>query len=211
MKMKPKLFVAIPSLNTWEADTAQCWANCLQYTSAKNIFSEIKFANCRSSDLVSSRTLLAREAISQGATHTFWFDSDIIFPEDSIERLFAHRLPIISAVGRTKHHEYATYALNDQGTSFDARGAQGLHTVNISGFGCIMIETAVFKAIKEPWFGGWWEQKEDEGWVWRFEDVHFCLRAINHGFGIVVDADLSQAIGHKGSCIYWHQGVQLMR
>lgn len=207
-----KLTIACPSLQTWEADTAICYAELRSHLAQYPIYNEVDFINVRSSDLVTSRTVIVREALSRNSDSIFWFDSDILFPKDAVHKLSSHNVSIASAIGRVKDMTYRTYALMNDGSSFDPRELSGLHRIDISGFGCILIKTEVFKKIGDPWFGGNWEYNNDSArWEWSFEDAYFCRKAASAGYAVWADADLSKAIGHKGSCVYYHGGVQLIR
>lgn len=154
---------------------------------------------------------MARQAVNDKYTHTFWFDSDMTFPPDIIHKLVDHDVDIVGAAGRVKCNEYRSFALNDDGSSLSPLEHSGLQEVSFVGFGCILIKTSVFEKLGEPWFGGWWDTNEAHQLEWRFEDRYFCNRAKQAGHKVLVDCDVSNYIGHIGSCAYHHQGIVLVR
>ena len=61
--------------------------------------------------------------------------------------------------------------------------------------GMLMIKRAVFEKLRKPWFETCYREEHDD---WLGEDVYFCIRAREAGFGIWVDHDLSKQVTHQG-------------
>ncbi|MGB3830884.1 MAG: hypothetical protein WA975_03360 [Mesorhizobium sp.] len=141
------------------------------------------------------RNTLARKSIELGATHILWLDSDMIFPEDTIERLYQHGKPIVAASYSQRKEPAKPVAAKDGVWVYTEEGSSGIEKVDFVGMGCMLVETAVYEAMDEPWHClGWNEAK---GTIVG-EDVYFCRKAAQVGAETWIDHDLSKEIGHIG-------------
>lgn len=150
--------------------------------------------------LANQREMLARIALKDGADWLVWFDSDMRFPKDTIERLISHNKPIVMAGYPTRKPplieptQYADDATNIR--VYTENDSTGLQPIASGGFGCVVIHRSVFEAIDPPWFFTPWNEEES-----RYEcgeDVYFCRKARKAGFEIFLDHDLSKEISHIG-------------
>lgn len=137
--------------------------------------------------LPNQRTELVKRSIEGHASHILFIDSDMRFPDDTIERLKAHDKDIVAANCR---HRQA----NKWTAGFSSKGKTGLTEVKSIGFGVTLIRTDVFFKMAEPWFATPYDGVNFIG-----EDVYFCHMAKEAGFKIYIDNDLSQDIKHTGS------------
>lgn len=141
------------------------------------------------------RNQCASLALHTGATHLLFLDSDMRFPEDTLDRLLAAKQPIVAAnsVQRTEPRCWNSRLKGVQVSSVDRTDLQAVDT---TGCGVMLIETTVFSALPPPWFStpyvGY--QATHVG-----EDVWFCRTAQAAGFEIWIDHDLSQRVRHQGS------------
>lgn len=141
------------------------------------------------------RNTLARKSIELGATHILWLDSDMIFPEDTIERLYHHGKPIVAASYSQRKEPAKPVAAKDGVWVYTEEGSAGIEKVDFVGMGCMLVESAVYEAMDEPWHClGWNEAK---GTIVG-EDVYFCRKAAEVGAETWIDHDLSKEIGHIG-------------
>jgi hypothetical protein len=150
--------------------------------------------------LTEMRTMLAKTALLDKADWLVWFDSDMRFPMDTIERLLAHKQSIVGCNYSTrKIPDIKPTAFNsDDGVVrvYTEEHSTGLESVSSLGFGCIAIHKEVFEAIPPPWFHIPWNEK-----TMKYEcgeDVYFCRRAREAGFEVMLDHDLSKEIAHIG-------------
>lgn len=97
--------------------------------------------------------------------------------------------------------------------SFDAsdsvlvhKESKGLEKVTHCGFGLALIEMTVVYAIYDK-FGSQYPffKMPSRGYKFGGEDVHFCHSAIQAGFDVYVDHDLSKYVGHLGQIPCNHQ------
>ena len=151
--------------------------------------------------LSEQRTALAKLAMLDKADWTIWFDSDMRFPSDTIERLVAHKQPIVGAGYPTRKMpaiEPTVYADREGKIRvYTEKDSTGLEPVVAMGFGCICVHKEVFEAMPPPWFHIPWDEEKmkfDCG-----EDVYFCRKAGDHGFQIMLDHDLSKDVYHIGN------------
>lgn len=144
------------------------------------------FAISQGTYLAKQRTELVEQSINAGASHILFIDSDMRFPEDTLERLLEHDLDIVGV--NYRHRQSDKWVT---GISSDMKF--GLQEVKRLGFGVTLIKTSVFEKLPIPYFNTEYDGDEFIG-----EDVNFCINAIDAGFKIFVDHDLSQEVKHLG-------------
>jgi hypothetical protein len=207
-----KIGICIPSGDTWKAGTALDTAvmiGTFAYAHPKSEH-QVEIVNTQLSVLPKSRMMLAKQAIEWGCTHTLWIDSDARFPKDTLDRLLAHDLDIVGCNAVRRALPCTPTASNGPGlpiwTAKDSYGLEEVH--DHLGFHTVLIKMEVFKKIEQPWFMTPWLVRQQE---YQGEDVWFCHRAIDAGFRIWLDHDLSQMNRHSGNFDYSHQLAELGR
>jgi len=145
-----------------------------------------------------SRNALVGEALKEAADYIFWVDSDVIVPKNALTRLLDAELDIVSGLYLTKHlTDKKTVALirneDDSYRKLPWDEIKDLEYVQVDavGFGCVLVKTEVFKKLEMPFFVFTSKQGED---------IHFCRKAINAGYKIVVDTKV--LCGHIGVVNY---------
>lgn len=107
-------------------------------------------------------------------------------------------------------------------------GRSGLEKVRRIGLGIMLTKADVYSRIRFPWFGHRWYRRIDKNcWLpvrfedkysgevdmadWRtsFEDWWLCERFEEAGIDVQIDHDMSQKVGHRGSCVFMPEGVRL--
>lgn len=139
------------------------------------------------------RNLAVMLAQSAKATHLLFIDSDMRFPDDTIDRLLAADEDIVAAncVMRTMQ---TLWVAQKDGVSVSSVGRSGLEAVDLTGCGAMLIKTSVFDKLPKPWFSTPWNGLTHIG-----EDVYFCQQARLAGFDVWIDHDLSQLVRHQGT------------
>jgi hypothetical protein len=139
------------------------------------------------------RNKAVKAAQAAGASHLLFLDSDMRFPEDTLDRLLAHNLDIVAAnyVQRTMSEWCVARA---GGVPVQSEGRTGLQWVDSTGTGVMLIKMSVFNAVSKPWF-----DTPFNGQTFTGEDVYFCQRARSLRFPVHIDHDLSQDVRHQGS------------
>ena len=132
-------------------------------------------------------------------THIFLLDSDCVPQEQTIQKLLAYDLDIVSAPHPAdKGYETGLMVLDRKEDGhgyiqhYPLEGLQGPDVV----VGCagLLIKRHVFDLIKNPWFTCRYDK---QGFLTKTEDFDFCDRA--RAAGIAVWADCSLVQQHKVS------------
>ncbi len=137
-------------------------------------------------DMIISNTLALRKKFLEGdCDYLLFLDSDIMVPEDVIEKLIKHDKPIISAICLTeqnltgKNEVWPALRMKSEKEGFvhpvpiDFVLGDNLLEIAACGFGCCLIKRNVVEAIKEL--------KRSEGNLGG-EDFLFCYDALKKGF-----------------------------
>jgi hypothetical protein len=143
---------------------------------------------------------LATVALKKGHEWILWLDSDMHFPDNTLERLMSHDKKIVAATYSTRYKPQRSVAFTNQNNYNDRLLEKtGLHEVWAVGMGCMLTHRSVFETLPRPWFNHEWDLRTES---FMGEDLFFCKSAAEHGFDIFVDTDLSQETGHYGTKIF---------
>ena len=152
-----------------------------------------------------NRDQLARQALELEAEWIWYVDDDHIFPPDTLEKLLAHNVDIVSAVAVKRASPFLPIAYDDEDADGEAQNHRfatddvGLKPVLATGAGCLLVRTPVHTAMGAPyWRFGMTKSGELDG-----EDIEFCKRARAKGFTIWYDFDAP--IGHKMTVVAYPQ------
>jgi hypothetical protein len=146
-------------------------------------------------DLV-RRALAYRGPSGERVSHVLFIDDDVIVPADTVARLLAHDLPLVSGLYYAKTEAEQPLILGPMGTGTRRDWQPGdLVACEAHGMGCTLIAREVFEALDPPWFASamaWVGSDADGVPIWRAEseDVWFCRRARRAGIHPVVDTGL---------------------
>lgn len=200
--MIPRIGICVPTRDLVAADFTHCLVKmvghfCTHFVGKEQ--AEIVELFDMGTLLPEMRNSLARHAIDMGCTHILWIDSDMTFPEDMIERLYAHGKPIVAA-GYSQRKEPAKPVSSRNGVwVYTEDDSTGLEKVDSIGMGAMLVETAVYENLAEPWHClGWNEERQRVVG----EDVYFCRKASAIGAETWMDHDLTKEIGHVGYRTY---------
>jgi hypothetical protein len=157
---------------------------------------DVKFGAALGIYIANLRQYAVRAAQQMGASHILFIDSDMRFPEDTLDRLQAANVDIIGAncVQRTMPEWWVSRV---DGASVSSVGRTGKQTVDSTGFGVMLIKLSVFDTLSRPWFATPFDGENHIG-----EDLYFCQQARLAGFSVWIDHDLSQAVRHQGAVEY---------
>ena len=131
-----------------------------------------------------------KDARSTNCTHMLFLDTDVVIGPDVPQRLLAHGRSIVSALYFERRFPYRgvyRYKDGEEGPLPGTVPVQGLLPVELLGFGCVLIDLAVLRAMEDPWF-----VMEKVG-----EDFHFCRKAREKGFSMFVDC--ATEVQHVGT------------
>ncbi len=161
------------------------------------------------------RNQMATDALRDGFEETLWIDSDMGFRPDDVERIRAHREPIVTVIAPQKgKRALACHIIpGTEKLTFGERG--GLHEILYAGTGFLHVRRDVYTRVQEqldlpvcnelfgrpmiPFFQPL-IRRQHEGTWYLAEDYSFCHRARLCGFRIL--ADTSVRVWHVGNYAY---------
>lgn len=142
-----------------------------------------------------ARNLIIEAALEHDCTHILILDDDMVIPPDTLKRLLARDLDIVSAYYLMRNYPH-------QGIIFDKAEPDGkcywyevrddetdLVEVVATGFGCVLIKIDVFHKLKQPWVR--LGEIESDGWC---DDIGFFKRVREAGIKIFID--MACPVGH---------------
>ncbi|MCK9369104.1 glycosyltransferase [Candidatus Dojkabacteria bacterium] len=137
------------------------------------------------------RNLIADWALKYD--YLFSVDSDIILPNDSLNKLIGHDKDIVSGIYRQRKNEHILeiYDTNPFGGVINKPYWQikdkGLVEIAACGFGCVLIKSDVIKGIGYPQFvyKSAIDHKDTIS-----EDIYFCGKARKLGYSVWVDSSI---------------------
>lgn len=202
MRNDVKLLIAIPCYDTAEAQFLQCFSKLIVRLAKEGWNFDV---NVMSGTLV----YLAREnltiyACHNGYTHVFWLDTDMVFDDDIVDRLFALGKPFVAASYRSRHGKYVCCFSKDITTcALMDEMPEEPFWAEACGFAGVLIETKVLQAVRHA------HGTCFEGNVRLGEDFEFCRKALTTGHRVYVDPSIK--MGHIGRCTIWPDNIDLLR
>lgn len=162
------------------------------------------------SNIAENRLKLVKRAMEAGGTHVVFIDDDMSFPNDMLQRLLAHNLPIVACnYPRRRPHKGFVAGKLDGTMMLTTATSTGLEEALWTGFGFAVIEIEVFKRVSLPWFVNAWVA-DAQGFT--TEDIPFCAKAREAGYRILIDHDASKQVQHCGTYEYaWDDPLIEMR
>lgn len=139
-----------------------------------------------------AREAAAAYACEVGADALLMLDADHLLPRYLVRQLWAHEVPIVSALACQRRPPHAPciyrWTLDDQGRLVVAPAAElvrrGLQRVDATGMSAILIRTEALRQVPRPWF------EPGPGLEGLGEDLRFCRRAADAGVAVWCDTDL---------------------
>lgn len=196
-----KILIAVPCMDQLPAQFAHSLATLTSY-GIKDTQISIWFN--LGSLIYTSRDQIAKKALIDEADLVMWFDSDMVFNPDTLQRLLkfidaGHDMVTGVYYRRTPPFTptvFKTMDINEKGeatwTEFDELPNEPFE-VAACGFGCVLMRTEMFVAV----FGKFGQMFTPVGSIG--EDIAFCWRARQCGYKII--ADPSIGLGHVGHSI----------
>jgi len=140
-----KVAICLPSSGIWKSRTAVSVAAMAHKT---KIDTGIISHDCACISL--SRTYLVSKALELGASHILFVDSDMVFPDDALDRLVAHGLDIVGSIYPYRRPPCEMVGKPLQVT--DDGMYPDLTEMEFVGCGFLLIKRQVFENISKPWF-----------------------------------------------------------
>lgn len=152
-----------------------------------------------SSNWITNREKLARDAVTAGETHLMFLDDDMTFDSRVLEIMLGRRQQIVVTNYLIKTEpassaDFVAVGMNGQRLPTKANSV-GIQPILYSGFGVSLIEVEVFKNTAQPWFMPDFNPESGE---YTTEDNPFFRRAREAGFTVYLDHDASKLVSHLG-------------
>lgn len=203
-KRPPNVALCIPSGDSVKADF--CMA--LRALSPQGV-GGLAVVNGKSSIVANARNMCidgARQAFAaqgQECDYAMFFDSDMIFPPETLVRLLSHQKDIVGAVYHRRAAPFDIMARTLDGKPKEV--TSGLEEMAAVPTGVLLINMKVFDKFKKPYFRFRVNEEsgENDG-----EDFLFCEMARAAGFSVWADFDLSMRIGHIGQWVFTPPDIQ---
>jgi len=158
--------------------------------------------------LPQSRETMVKMALrTEGATHVLFVDSDMTFPRDLLNRLLAHKKPVVGCNCTTRVSPIMPVAHDLHGKRISSIGKSGLEAVQQTGMAVMLISTEFVKRMRPPLFLMEWVPEYN---AYCGEDVYFSAKVQDLGERVYVDHDLSREVGHIGTRVCTHSMVESM-
>lgn len=195
---KAKVAICVPSHETWKAKMGVCLSNMRVFSTLSNTGTQV--INFQCSIITMSRNYLVRKALAfePQATHVLFVDSDMVYPQESLEVLLSRDKDIVGAFYNRRTPPYTTVG-HLIGSPDISKG--GLQEADIMPMGFTLIKRHVFETIKAPWYYEHYDpakatEDDPDGTVG--EDVGFSIKALAAGFQMWCDLDLTFEMRHLG-------------
>jgi hypothetical protein len=157
----------------------------------------------RGGDISTNLNKLVEQAMTLNCTHLFVVEDDSAFLPDTLMRLLAHDVPVVTGLCRARHAPFRPYiykGMNEttglafyslQPTDKGLIGGHGWAT----GMGGILIQMNVFDKLQKPYFDRY---TADDGRVFG-QDIDFGMKLIRAGVPVYCDLDV--VIYHNTDCL----------
>lgn len=202
-----KVFVAVPCMDMVSAQFAASLAQL-------QVNTECKIGFQIGSLIYDARNRLAVKAIEAGADYTMWFDSDMVFPTDTltymVDQLEKNDYDILSGLYFRRQPPFTPVLFDELNMTED--GCQWTEFEEIPetpfeiggcGFGCVLMKTDIFIDVYNK-YGNPFTPMLGVG-----EDLSFCWRAREMGFKIWCDPKI--LCGHVGYQLITKQYYDLLK
>lgn len=188
--------VRVPSGDMVHTDFMMSLLHLVQ--NARGAGFRISMVNTKFSTLTESRNLCVGAAQEAKVDAMLFLDSDMIFPPDTVARLWAHRLSVVGATYPRRIFPLQFIGRRVDGAAFRLAD-RGLVEAGRLPTGCLLLKMEIFDQLKRPYFRCGFD--EGSGQVLG-EDLWFSDRPRELGMRLWYDMDLSRQVEHIGNFRY---------
>ena len=187
-----RLMIAVPSTDYVHVEFVKSLTALTNRLTKDGIYHEVKI---RSGSLVYlARDNLVLDAINGQFTHVLWLDSDMVFDDDILYKLTAHKKAFVTGLAYTRRPPFESCVF----TSIEPFVRpddipDDIFEIEACGFACVFIDVRIMSRVLMKYFECF-DPIPSFG-----EDIAFCIRARKLGFHIWCEP--SAKVGHIGSVI----------
>lgn len=148
----------------------------------------------------SARNFCVEHFLKTEMTHLLFIDSDVVPPDDALEKLIAADQPFITGLYPSMRQTPAgeivkvfnAFVYGDDGNGGYGLlpimgGEGGIAPIDRAGAGCLLIAREVIEKVGQPWFKF---QYRENGIMYFGEDIDFCKKAQDAGYQLYAHADV---------------------
>ena len=139
-----------------------------------------------------SANMAIKTALAMGATEILSLDVDQDVPVDVLAKLRSHSKDVVGALTplRPYPHEWIMYNFGD-GKRVNVEPTERLQKVDVTGGGCMLVQSYVFEHIEPPWFAT--ETTSDGCEIVMSSDFYFFDKVKKAGFELYIDTTCESA------------------
>jgi len=193
------VLVGVPSGGSVPISFMTCFTSAVQFKQE----GEYSFYNHRGTNAVTARNGCVKKMLdNKECTHLFFMDSDMVFPEKTLEKLLEHDKDVVGGYYVRKRKGFLPNAFllgHRPGGKYVTEHVNEMKEVEGIGTGCLLIKRKVFENIECPWFEYKWNKDPDGHMV--TEDLIFCQKVKEKGYEIWCDGTIK--CGHVNQFIIW--------
>jgi len=213
---KTKILIAIPTLGSinfrFVHSLAEFMVDCTRMESEGYEFLMMMLPKML---VAQAREEAAKQCIALKCDYLFMVDDDMVLPRFLMKRLLDAKKDIVSVMSWERLGDHHPNLYNLLAFDKDEKGGvvygswkwrnitteeldewrkqkKDIVSIDVTGFGCVLIKTEALKKIKEPWFMSQFQCGED---------FFFCFKAKDAGLGVHAIIDEGMSLGHIGEPI----------
>lgn len=190
-KRKTKVLVGLPNGGSVRVETL----NSLMGFDKSGL--EVGLCTPSSCLITKNRNTICEVAIKDNFDYVMFCDADMSFSHSCVKDLVESGKDIVAA--NCAFRKYPIKFTADNGQTPTTEFSKGLEKVKNVGTGFMLIKVDVLRSIPRPWFMvGYNPQTRKEFG----EDYYFCKKAVDLGYEIYIDHDVSKMVKHIGTHEY---------
>ena len=192
--------ILVPTRETLHSHFTFSLANLVKLSTQMGL--EVNLFFDSSTILINQRENLVKQAIKAKTKWILWLDSDMMFPETTLLRLLKHQENIVGCnyMKRAYPFKSVTYRdITDWESWIPIKYQDELEEAEASGLGCMLMKTAVFSTLQEPYFEYTYKADTKD---WLGEDFTLFKKLSKKGLQLKIDMNLSNEIYHIGTFAY---------
>ena len=182
-----KILIAVP---TFENISVECFKAIYDLDKCEH---DVTFTSVKGYDCAKARNVISKKAIDGAYDYVLMIDSDTIVPQDALRNMLEGDADLVLGCvpKKSNPNESVLFSsrLNKKGEGFHSLipfdELCGTDRIDLKGggFGCALLNTKVFAALKYPYF----KYVSYESGSALSEDLYFCRELKNAGFKIECD------------------------
>jgi len=175
-------------------------ARTAAYCSAEAMRPGIKWGYVASREAGVGRSTFAYNVIKNpDVTHLYFIDSDVVPPDNTLQKLRDHDLPIVAGIYPMNVNGQRAWSFKDNDDckvyggwrQRDVPLPEGLIDANVVGGSTLLVKREVFENLERPWFLIVYKPIDENGKCYDYgEDEYFSKIAKEAGYSIKVDPSI---------------------